>query len=74
VRVRVDGPLAMGPADRSGGHLHLFVDGEVQPMTYADRSELTVVPGRHRITVEYVDSRHRSYEPPVEETVVVVAE
>jgi hypothetical protein len=74
VRVRVDGPLATGPADRSGGHLHLFVDGEVQPMTYADRSELTVVPGRHRITVEYVDSRHRSYEPPVEETVVVVAE
>lgn len=73
VQVTVDGPLASSAADRSGGHLHVFVDGAVQFMRYATSADVTFVPGRHTVTVEYVDARHLSYDPPIERSVEITA-
>jgi hypothetical protein len=64
--VRVaNAPVARSPSSRSGGHLHLFVDGRLEQMPYGTESELRLEPGRHRITVEYVNFEHVSFEPRV---------
>lgn len=74
VVVAVDGPIASGPEDREGGHLHLSVDGKLQQMPYSKSAEVTLTPGRHTVTVEYVDNKHLSYDPPIEHTVEVGAQ
>lgn len=73
VEARVDAPLASSASDRTGGHLHLYVDDKLQQMPYSTRAEVVLKPGRHRIRVEYVDNRHASFNPPVEDSVVVEA-
>lgn len=73
VRVAIDGgALATTPQD-DGGHLHLYVDRKLQQMPYSTEAQVTLTPGRHTLTVEYVDNRHVSYEPPIEETIEVSA-
>jgi hypothetical protein len=72
VEVR-NGVLALSADDPRGGHLHLFVDGEVRRMPYADRTEVRLPPGEHELTVEYVDARHTSFSPRVSATVRVTA-
>lgn len=73
VRVSIaEGALATGPED-DGGHLHLYVDGKLQQMPYSTDAQVTLTPGPHTLTVEYVDSRHVSYRPPIQQTVEVTA-
>lgn len=73
VRVSVDGELATGPNDRSGGHLHVAVDGQLEQMPYGIELEVRLPPGRHTVTVEYVDNRHLSYTPKIEQTIALTA-
>jgi hypothetical protein len=73
VRVAVDTELATGPEDRSGGHLHLAVDGKLEQMPYGTELEVRLPPGRHVVTVEYVDNRHLSYKPKIEHTIELTA-
>jgi hypothetical protein len=65
--------LATSPQDTEGGHLHLYVDRKLQQMPYSNEATVTLEPGRHELTVEYVDPRHVSYDPPIDDTVVVTA-
>ncbi len=64
-RVRINAPIAASPADREGGHLHLYVDGELQQMPYAKEATFDLAKGRHQVEVEYVDNRHVSYDPEI---------
>jgi hypothetical protein len=48
-------------SDTSGGHLHLYVDGQLQQMPYSLDARIRLDPGRHEIRVEYV--RHVSFSP-----------
>ncbi len=74
VRAALEGArLATSPQDTEGGHLHLYVDRKLQQMPYSTEAEITLEPGRHELTVEYVDARHVSYDPPIDDTVVVTA-
>ncbi len=67
------GRLATSPQDNEGGHLHLYVDRKLQQMPYSTEATVTLEPGRHELTVEYVDARHVSFDPPVDDTVEVTA-
>lgn len=58
---------------QAGGHLHLYVDGQLQQMPYGVKTEVTLDPGEHAIVVEYVDFQHLSFEPRVEKVVRVTA-
>jgi hypothetical protein len=76
VDVEVDvenGSLALTANDTSGGHLHLFVDGQVRQMPYTTEAEITLTPGTHEIRIEYVDYRHLSFTPEVSTTIEVTA-
>ena len=66
-------PVARSPSSRSGGHLHLFVDGRLEQMPYGTELEVKLDPGRHTLMVEYVDNDHISFEPRVTESVTVTA-
>jgi uncharacterized protein (DUF58 family) len=68
-----NGSLALSEDDTNGGHLHLFVDGQVRRMPYSTEAEITLTPGPHEIRVEFVDYRHRSFRPEVSTTIRVTA-
>jgi hypothetical protein len=75
VQVAIEGgSLATSAEDTTGGHLHLAVDGSLVQMQYADQAEVTLEPGRHTLTVEYVDNLHVRFEPAVEQTIEVRAQ
>ena len=75
VEVRVaNAPVAESPNSRSGGHLHLFVDGRLEQMPYGTDLEVKLQPGRHELTIEYVNVDHVSFQPRVQRTVTVTAE
>jgi hypothetical protein len=65
--------IALSPSDTSGGHLHLYVDGQLQQMPYSLDARVTLDQGRHELRVEYVDFRHVSFSPEVTTTVEVTA-
>jgi hypothetical protein len=74
IRVEVEnGSIARSPADATGGHLHLYVNGVVQRMPYATETRITLAPGLHELRIEYVDSRHVSFSPEVSTTIEVEA-
>lgn len=76
VELRVEvmgGSVARSPADAEKGHLHLYLDGALRRMPYSTTAEVTLTPGAHDLTVEYVDPRHVSYDPPIAATVEVEA-
>ena len=75
VRVAVEnGRVAASPDDAEGGHLHLYLDGQLQQMPYTMDAVVILTPGEHTLTVEYVDARHVSFDPEVEHTIRVTAE
>jgi hypothetical protein len=74
VRVELRGAeVASSPTDSSGGHLHLYVDGELQQMPYSTTAEITLQRGEHVLEVEYVDHEHVSFDPEIATSVKVVA-
>lgn len=58
--------VAATPAAKTGGHLHLYVDGKLESMPYGSDAVVRLTPGRHKLRIEYVDNKHRTYNPPVQ--------
>ncbi len=74
VRVTVQGGrVATSPTDEAGGHLHLYVDGELEQMPDSEVTEVTLSPGPHLLRVEYVDHDHISFEPAISASIEVTA-
>ena len=64
----------LGVATSEGvGHLHVRVDDGAMQMIDSESTEVTLSRGEHVITVEYTDSAHESFEPPVTDSVTVRA-
>jgi hypothetical protein len=66
--------IAASAQDTKSGHLHVYVDGQLQQMPYSTSTEIKLKPGDHAITVEYVDASHIAFQPPIDATVNVTAE
>ena len=47
------------------GHLHVFVDGETVDMPTSLTPEVKLPPGKHELAIEFVDSSHVSFDPPI---------
>jgi hypothetical protein len=47
------------------GHLHVFVDGKTVDMPTSLTPEVKLPPGKHELAVEFVDSSHLSFSPPI---------
>ncbi|MDQ1437514.1 MAG: hypothetical protein QOK43_1143 [Acidimicrobiaceae bacterium] len=72
--VNVDGgKLAPSPTAKSGGHLHLYVDGKLSQMPYGTKAVVELPPGPHRLRIEYVGSSHVPYKPPIDVAADVTA-
>ena len=67
------GSLATSPTDQSGGHIHLYMDGQLLAMPYTTETQIQMPPGVHRLRVEYVDPRHVPFNPSVEAIISVTA-
>jgi hypothetical protein len=65
--------LARSATDADKGHLHIFVDGQLQQMPYSTSTNVTFDPGAHQLVVEYVDPQHVSYDPPIQTSVRLTA-
>jgi hypothetical protein len=58
IRAEIEGAeVADSAAASDAGHIHIFVDGELQEMLYATATEVKLEPGTHTITVEYTDAQ-----------------
>ena len=66
--------VAKSATDLNAGHIHIYVDGELEQMPMSTVAEIALKPGAHDITVEYVDPEHLALDPPVRATVEVTAE
>jgi hypothetical protein len=74
VDVKVTGQkVASGPSE-AGGHIHIYIDGELDQMPYNTTTEIVLKPGEHEITAELVDANHAAFSPPVRDTVSVTVE
>ncbi|MGH2754690.1 MAG: hypothetical protein ACRDLB_09660 [Actinomycetota bacterium] len=60
--------------DPRKGHIHVFVDGELLSMPTSLQSPVTLEPGSHEITVEFVAADHTQFEPRILNTIEVTAE
>ena len=67
-------PLEIRLEGGDGGHFDVRVDGDIATMTAASDPEVTFSPGPHEVQVEYVTSRHESYDPPVTTSISITAE
>ena len=68
-----NGRVATSPTDTEGGHLHLYVDGELQQMPYGSSTKIDLPKGSHDLKMEFVDANHISFTPPVQTTIQVRA-
>lgn len=66
--------LAAESNSEDAGHVHVYVDGGDVVMASALTVEVELEPGEHEIEAEYVDADHQALDPPVTDTVTVVAE
>lgn len=66
------GSLVSGPSDETGGHLHVYVDGELVDMPTTNVF-VELKRGRHTLMVEYVDFEHRPFTPRVKDEIEVEA-
>ena len=67
VQVQLQGG-AMAGQESDGevpGHLHVFVDGETVDMPTNLTPKVKLPPGKHELAVEFVDSSHLSFSPPI---------
>lgn len=56
-----------------GYHLHVYVDGTLDSMPQPGQASVELEAGSHTITVELSDQQHRSYSPPLRDSVEVAA-
>jgi hypothetical protein len=59
------------------GHIHLYLEGAIVSMSYAERQRLAVGdlgPGLHRLLAEFVAADHAPFDPRVTATVTFVTE
>jgi hypothetical protein len=47
------------------GHIHLYLDGALVTMAYADATTIQAYPGSHRLVAELVAVDHGPFRPPV---------
>jgi hypothetical protein len=47
------------------GHIHLYLDGALVTMVYADSATIRAYPGSHRLVAELVAVDHGPFRPPV---------
>jgi hypothetical protein len=73
VTVDLEGGTIASRSSPSGGHMHIFVDDILESMPTSLNMEVELQPGEHQIRVEYVDPKHMSFVPPVQEVVTVTA-
>jgi hypothetical protein len=66
-------PLATSASADEGGHLHVYVDGELVDMPTTLEPEVEMEPGRHTLTVEYVDNEHKRFDPRVTDQIEIRA-
>ncbi|MGH2663389.1 MAG: hypothetical protein ACRDH8_11415 [Actinomycetota bacterium] len=72
VRFQVENAELASSPDDSGGHVHLYLDDTLVQMPYGDNGTVDVSAGPHTLRVEYVDERHISYTPPVEDSIDIL--
>jgi hypothetical protein len=51
------------------GHIHLYLDGRLVSMTSAATADVSVAPGTHRLTAEFVAVDHGPFQPRVRASV-----
>jgi hypothetical protein len=56
------------------GHLHIYVDGVLASMVSRSSAKVDVGAGEHAIQAEFTTADHRSFDPPVIDSIVVTAE
>jgi hypothetical protein len=61
------------PPPANAGHIHILVDGRLKTMPPSGRAQVTLTPGSHSISAEFVDPYHRSFSPRILDTVHVIA-
>jgi hypothetical protein len=71
---RLDIRLEGATGDAAGGHFDVSVDGQLETMTSQPDPEVGFAAGDHELRVEYVNSRHEPFDPPIYEIVCVTAE
>ena len=71
--VALDIELEGATGDAEGGHFDVSVDGQLETMTAQTDPDITFSDGDHELRVEYVTSRHESFDPPVFQTLCVTA-
>jgi hypothetical protein len=74
--VKIDVNLTGATVARSAsatdkGHLHIYVDNQLQQMPFSTSTTVKLKPGEHKLTVEYVDPQHISYSPPIQSSTQV---
>lgn len=55
------------------GHLHVFVDGQLESMPETLTPEIELEPGTHTVMVEFVDVEHRQLEPRITDEIELTA-
>lgn len=56
------------------GHLHIYVDGDLTSMVSRSRAKVDLGAGMHTIQAEFTTADHRSFDPPVTDSITVTAE
>jgi hypothetical protein len=73
VRIRLMGgtvvPQTSTDLKPDKGHIHLSLDGKVVSMAYGVEQDVTVTPGTHLLTAEFVATDHFPFNPRVLKTI-----
>src|SRR5918999_430687 len=56
------------------GHLHIYVDGVLASMVSTSSAKVDIGAGEHAIQAEFTPADPRSFDPPVNDSIVVTAE
>lgn len=71
--ITLDIELEGATGEAADGHFDVTIDGEPKAMTGESDPQISMPPGEHELQVEYVNSRHEQFDPPVSDTICVEA-